>query len=238
MSIHISYSLLAEYLSCQRKPLYRIQFPELFIPNKEMVIGSAVHSALEKHSDDYRSAVNYAINYLDLNSLNDRDNAGFAIKCLDNFFENFSQHLKVTDAIEYKFKIALADGIFLVGKIDRISDKKLFDWKTTRNPPSRLFNDLQFIIYNWAYRRTFGEPPIANYYGALSTGNLVQHVGTEDAEIYVFNEIIPQVIHNIKDNIFPHTGFFTKACYRCPYKDTCLKEYRKNVMDSGAFTSE
>lgn len=223
MAINISYSLLADFLSCQRKPFYRIQFPELGVSNKEMIIGTAVHLAIEKFSHDQDAAVEYMRSYLDLYFITDLDDTNYATICLNNFFSNFKPHLRDNDTIEYKFKIPIADKIFLVGKIDRISDEKLFDWKTSRNPPAKLFNDLQFIIYNWSYKRLFGKPPVASYYGALSTGNLIQHAGTEDAETYVFHEIIPEVIHNIKENIYPHTGVFTKACYRCPYKDTCLK---------------
>lgn len=234
MSINISASLLVDFLSCQRKPMYRIQLPETGIPTKEMFIGSAVHNAIEKSSRGKEAVSSDLTLSLEIRALDQADIA-YADLCLDNFFTHFLPVLTDTDLIETRFKLPLDKNVFVVGRIDRISKDRIFDWKTTRNPPTKLYNDLQFIMYEWAFKRLYNKAPKGSYYGALATGTLIKHNKTEEAESYIFDELVPQVIYNIKNDIYPHTGVFSRSCYRCPYRGVCLSE-SKNVLDSGTFT--
>jgi hypothetical protein len=205
--------------------MFRIQHPELAIQNKEMIIGSAVHYVIEKYWNNDKLATDNLLSYLELNNITNREDINYAIHCTLTFFNNFKQYLNNDDFVEIRFRLPIGGtDAQLVGKIDRISNGNIFDWKTTRNPPKRLLNDLQFIVYNWAYKQKYNKNPVNSYYGSLSNGDLIMHNITGDSESYVFDELIPEVIHSIKQGSYSHTGVFAKSCFRCPYRSSCLKE--------------
>lgn len=232
MSIHISASLIEDYISCNRKVYYRIHRPDISIQNREMVIGDIVHHTLEKHSNDESKAYEVALREISLRVPNDKSALKFTEDCLQTFFHNFVAYLTSDDKIEQRFKIPYEDDVFIVGKMDRISNGCIFDWKTARKPLTDISGSVQFILYNWAYEKIYGREPSGVYYGALTNGSLVKYSRDEIAEKVLFSEIIPQVISSIKSKDYTPNGIFRKACFRCSYSDTCLEEIRTHVMDS------
>lgn len=235
MSINISKSLIEEYLSCNRKVYYRLNRPLKMLPTKEMIMGDIVHRAIEKFWDDREKASEFVKeNFLKYRNMNmDLD---FYLKCVDTFFYKFYPLMSKTDKIETKFKIPIYKDVFIVGRLDRISNKKIFDWKTTRNPPSSVNNDVQFILYDWSYRQMYGHDPHGVYYASLSTGNLIKYKKDSFLEKMLIDKLIPELVSLIRKNNFVPNGIFNRSCYRCQYRETCHKELGKDVLDSSTFT--
>lgn len=238
MSIYLSASMIDDFISCNRKVYYRIHRPDVQIENREMIIGSAVHYTLEKNWDNEEMA-NKQIYAILINKLpNDKSALKHAQDCLQTFFQLFRGYVQKDDKIERRFKINYDDDVYIVGKMDRISGGNLFDWKTTKRPPSQVSNNPQFILYNWAYERLFKSLPTGVYYASLVNGSLIKYRHDESTAKVLFDEIIPDALNAIRRGDYIHNGVFRGACYRCPYAGTCLPELNNNVMDSGTSLKE
>lgn len=238
MAINISASLIEDYLSCNRKVHYRINRPKTVESPKEAVIGDAVHRSLELFWDDRDKALDFVNKVLDEGGIATVSNVAFSTMCIDNFFDNFRDYLTSTDAIEKGFKIQIERDVFVVGKMDRISNNSVFDWKTSRNPPSQISNNVQFVLYNWAYEKLNKRKPTGVYYGALTKGKLIRYRHESFYEDVLINQIIPDIISSIRNKRFSPNGVFRHACFRCQYSSTCLPEISNNELDSRAFAKE
>jgi len=235
VSIYISASLLEDFISCNRKVYYRLSKPERALPSNEMIIGEIVHSAIETYWDNEVFSQGYF--YGEMAKRLPNESLSYGSMCLHNFHEHFQKYLSVGDDVEFRFKIEIHNDIFVVGKMDRISNGKVFDWKTARKPQVNISKSIQFILYNWAYKKLYNIVPSGVYYAALSTGNLVRYTNDESATRTLFNDIIPQAVMAIKNKNFVRNGVFRKACFQCSYREDCLKEFQHG-MDSPAYTKE
>lgn len=237
MAIFISASLISDYITCNRKVFYRVNKPEAAVQNKEMVIGEIVHAAIEKHWDNEVFSQEYL--YGEMTSRLPGESVEYASHCLHNYHGNFQRFLTADDRAEVKFKIPYEKDIFIVGKMDRIANGNIFDWKTARSPVKNISTDPQFILYNWAYRKLYGSSATGVYYAALSTADLVRLKYDASTEDILINEIIPNVVRDMKNKNYLRNGIFRKSCYRCPYSDTCLREIGgKNGMGSRDYSTE
>lgn len=225
MAIFISASMLDDYIACNRRVYYRLNSPESSIQNKEMVVGNIVHKAIELYWNDENLAFRYIFDNVSSILPNDKESLEYSLLCIKNFFSNFSQFLSDNDKIEHRFKIKYSDDVFIVGKMDRITSHKIFDWKTTRKPPKSISNSVQFILYNWAYRKLWGVNPHAVYYGALGNGELIMYRHDKVLEDVLIHELIPEAVKAIKGKNFIRNGIFRKQCFRCQYSSVCLKEF-------------
>lgn len=229
VDIHISYSLLEEFLSCNRKVYYRTHRPEDGVQNKEMIVGEIVHSAIEKHWSDRHLAYSYVTSQMDKRLNGDAESFLYAKKCLMSFFDNFAGYLSSEDKIECKFRIPFEKGVLIVGKMDRVTNDKVFDWKTNKRPPSSINNNMQFMIYAWAYKKMYNKNPSGVYYASLSTGSLIRLSENLQLHNALFDEVIPSLVSAIKTKDFNRNGIFRKSCFRCQYSNTCLKEVKHEL---------
>lgn len=234
MSIFISASLLEDYISCNKKVYFRLNKSEEQVQNKEMIIGEIVHSAIEKYWELWPAATGYVIGEVKNRLNGDRESERFALDCIKTYFLNFRQHLTYQDKIETRFKIPWDKDTYIVGKMDRISNGNIFDWKTSRTPPTNISNNVQFILYDWAYRHMFKVQATGVYYGALTSGSLIRYSENKLASTALLTELIPEVIGAIKNKTYTMNGIFRKACFRCSYSDACLKRGNINELDSTA----
>lgn len=233
MTVYLSSSSIVDFVKCPKKVLYRIKKPFKPLTLKEMVIGEVAHKAIElgwRSKDVAYSVIKDEVRKRDL-SLSDATNLQFFI---DIFFLNFRGRLDDRDLIEYSFKLNLYDDVFLVGKIDRISGGNIFDWKTTARPSKRSDNDIQCMIYDYAYRNIFKEPAKSINVVYLSKGTLVPYMRNSLYESEVFENIIPRMIKTIRNNSYERLGIFNHSCFRCPYKVGCLGG-SQNELDSSEF---
>lgn len=229
MSIHLSASLINDYISCNKKVYYRIQHPELAIPDRYMVIGDIVHHALEGYWDSREKAIEFSFGELYKRIPEDKSALKFTEKCLGTFFDNFIAYVSKDDKIEQRFKIPYEKDIFIVGKMDRISNGSVFDWKTARKPSTDISGDIQFILYDWAYKQIYGKEPSGVYYAALTNGSIIKYKHDNVAKTVLFSEIIPQILDSIRRGDYTANGVFRRSCYGCSYSETCLEELRNRV---------
>ena len=224
MAIFISASMLNDFVHCNRMVYYRINHPELQTQNKEMIIGEVVHSAIEKFWDLNAAGCFYAIEELRKRLPEHAESTDFSLDCLHIYYSNFQKLLTYNDTVEAKFKVQYDKDVFIVGKMDRISDGKVFDWKTTRKPPTNIDKDIQFILYNWAFKEIYNAEPSGVYYASLTNGSLIKYNKNPIVQDFLLGEVVPQLISTIRSKNYIHNGVFKRSCYRCVYSDTCLKE--------------
>lgn len=237
MPINISASLIEDFISCNRKVLFRLHRPEVAVQNREMVIGEVTHSAIEKFWDNNMEMQKYVYAELTKRLNDDFPAIEFASQCLNRFTEHFYPLLTDKDKIEKRFRIPIEKDVFLVGKMDRISNSSVFDWKTSRTVPKSLTYNPQFIVYNWAYEQIYKSPPAGVYFGSLTTGNLIMYKQDAVAEDALFSAVIPHIVAAIRGGDYVPNGIFKGACYRCSYSSTCLKEW-EDGMDSPTSTEK
>lgn len=237
MSIYLSASSITDFVRCSKKVEYRFKkpFPELI--SKGMLLGKIAHYVLETGWKDKDTAnailaeqvKKHRIQQADINSLS------FYV---DMFFLNFRDFLKDDDMIEHQFKIPLYDDVFLVGKMDRISNGTVFDWKTTSKVSKSLSNDIQCIVYDFAYRSLFDKTASGVCIGWLPKGQLIPFVRDELYYREVFSNIVPRMIKTIRSDNFEKTGMFNHSCFWCQYKKGCLGDRKIFSGDANELDSQ
>lgn len=234
MAVYLSASSINDFIKCSQKVLYRIKKTVPEVPSKEMVTGKIVHSALEKGWMDREIAYQIIDTEAKAKDVKKADitNMKFGI---DMYFLNFKHLVGEGDHIEYYFKIPLYDDVFIVGKMDRIHNGNIIDWKSGRTPKS-LSNDIQCIIYDFSYYKLFGKKAASVNIAALATGKLIPYMADDVYKSEVFNHIIPRMIKTIKSESYERLGMFTHGCFRCPYKQGCLGD--RDVVDNSESSQE
>jgi len=200
---------------------YRIKKPFPVVQTKEMILGSAVHSVFEKGWKDRDTALQVMKEEIEKYKMTKADANNLAFYT-DIFFLNFRHMLYDDDQIEYSFKIPLHDNVFLVGKMDRISRGNIFDWKSGGKLPKSLSNDVQCMIYDFAYRSIFEKEPSSVCLVGLGEARLVPFVKNELFYRELFTKIIPRMVKTIKNESYEKLGMFNHSCFRCQYKNGCL----------------
>lgn len=221
MPIHLSASSIADFIRCPQKVMYRIKKTVQEEKSREMTIGTIAHLAIEKGWKDRERAYAVVASEVKRNGLKRADQTNLEFM-MDIFFLNFKDKLGENDLIEHFFKLPLYDDVFIVGKIDRISAGNIFDWKSASKLPGKLNNDVQCIIYDWAFHKEFGREPNGIYVAGLSTGELIPFKKNDFYVSEVFTKIIPRMIRTIRHDEYERLGMFNHSCFRCPWKTGCL----------------
>lgn len=230
MTLFLSASSISDFIQCSQKVKYRFS-KTLQIPTKGMTIGRIAHEAVEKGWNDKTVAYEIVRRLGDANDLSHSDIGNMEF-FMDIFHLNFKSLLTHYDLIEYSFKLPLYDDVFIVGKMDRVSNGNVFDWKTSSRISKRLDNDVQCIIYDYAYNRIFGERAKSINVCSLSKGNLVPYIAKEIYVNEVFDNIIPRMIRTVRNDSFERTGMFNHSCFMCPYKQVCLGKGVERELDN------
>ena len=221
MPVYLSASSIADFIACPQKVLYRLKKTVPEIPNKGMTIGRIVHSAIEKGWNNKERAYSIIHEEVKANNLKKTDNTNMEFM-VDMFFLNFRQRLGDNDLIEFKFKLPLYDDVFIVGKMDRITKGNLLDWKTTSKLPSKLGNDVQCIIYDWAYQKLFDKKANSICVAGLSTGELIPYKEDILCTKELFDNVIPRMIKTVRHETYERLGLYNHSCFMCAYKAGCL----------------
>jgi hypothetical protein len=225
--IFVSASALRDFVICNYRTYFRLFEPGEAVQSKEMLMGSITHKVIEKAWKNLDVALNLGHTLCIKENL-DLPSQQAVEHFIHTFFERFKVMLRDDDAIEKRFKVKLKDDVYLVGVFDRVSKETIIDWKTNANPPKKIDNDIQFIIYDYAYELLYGRRPAGLYLAALKDGSLVKYRESPEHHMALISDVIPNFVETIKKKNFIKTGLFTGACYRCPYKIPCLGE--RNVM--------
>lgn len=233
--IYLSASSIKDFISCERKYWYRRFASDVAESTEAASRGTAVHKTIEKYWNDPDSGFEF------INSFSKREfDLVKAQRNLDSFYTNFRNLLDKDDLIEDKFKIDFSKGVKIIGVFDRVlSTGVIFDWKTNRSLPKNLENDPQFIIYYHAYTKLYGKPPSAVYFASLTAGRLVRFKYNSELFSILYNEIIPDMLKNIKEKKFNPTGLYRyTTCNFCFYRNHChqtLGVEKRNELDSKKF---
>lgn len=224
MPIYISASLLTDYISCNRRAHFRLHHSAESVQSRESFIGTVVHESLEKYSD----FPDLCRKHLTERLPEERDHI-FGMGCIDTFYDKFHVLLGKDDAVEFRFKIPIRNDCYLVGKMDRISGGSVYDWKTERTMPKSINKSIQFSVYWWAYKRLFEAMPRGVYYASLTSGALLLYKPDELFVNSIFGSLVPEVVNSIRAGRYTPTGLFNGSCFRCQYKDICLKEMESEL---------
>lgn len=235
MAIHVSASALNDFVSCRQKTYFRLFEPGEGVQNREMLMGSITHKVLEKKWDNWEKATDFALWLCKQNAL-DKTAENSVLHFVLTYFNHFRIMVTPEDSIEKRFKVKLVDDVYLVGVFDRITRGTVIDWKTNANPPKRIDNNIQFILYDMAYKLIYGKPSEGLYLAALKDGSLVRYSESKEHVDTLTTRIIPEFVETVKKKDFVKDGLFNGACYRCPYKVKCLGG--KDVVDNPNVTEE
>lgn len=221
MAIYLSASSIKDFIKCSQMVLYRVTKPFPVEKSKDMLLGEVMHSVIERGWRDRDTALTILEEQRNLHKLNKTD-MGTLSFYTDIFFLNFRHLLYEEDSVEYQFKIPLHDNVYLVGKMDRISRGNVFDWKTGSKLPKTINNDVQCMIYDFAYREIFKKEPSSVCLAGLADGRLVPFSRNEFMYKELFTKVIPRMIKTMKNDAYERVGMFNHSCYRCQYKSGCL----------------
>ena len=240
--ILLSASSIKDFIACERKYWYRRFASDLAEPSEALIRGKIVHEIIEKYWDDEEAG------FLYLSSL--VDNTFDSVKAhrhLDSFYNNFRNLCGKDDSIEERFKINYinetnekVNDVKIIGMFDRVLPTGvIFDWKTNRSTPKSLDNDPQFLLYYHAYHTLHNKPPASLYFASLTSSRLVRFNFDPYKLDLLLYEIIPNMLRNIREKIFPPSGIFKyNTCSFCPFKEHChkyLKLEKPNELDSTEF---
>jgi CRISPR/Cas system-associated exonuclease Cas4 (RecB family) len=190
-----------------------------------MIAGNIVHKLIELHkigeviSEDKVDKLIGEYKLVDL-SLKKRIES-----CLRVFFRDYESLVSNGDIIEYVFKLPFSTGVNITGRIDRITpDGILIDWKTGGYVPENVDNDIQFILYYWAYSKVYGEQPNKVFYISLLKNKIIEFNYKQYYFDQLFNQVIPGIVKQIKNKEYFREGLYSGACKNCSYMTTCWKD--------------
>ena len=228
--VYVSASSLTDYIVCSYRAYWRIFEPSEGVPSREMLMGTITHKVLEKAWQNIDVALNLAESLCKKEGI-DEIGKNSVYHFIHTFFERFNILVDKNDSVEKRFKVNLYDDVYLVGVFDRVSRGTVIDWKTNANPPKKIDNNVQFIIYDLAYNLLYGKKAEGLYLAALKDGSLVRYTESKQHAETLVQSVIPQFVQDVRNKSFVKSGLFTGACYRCPYKIQCLGTESRNVVD-------
>lgn len=229
--LYLSVSAIKDYLQCPKIYWYRVHKKQAFVPDKYIIRGNIIHSAIEKcdNEDDavlfihtmYRENENYGTTADELE----------AIKMIHNYYTEIESCFSTRDRdyIEKSFKIPWnMYGVNIVGKIDRIDREtnSVYDWKTSiQLPDAYELQDMQFYMYAWAYEALYHEKPKV-YYGHLYSGEILPIDIREDTW-YNYKQLIRDIAYKLdtKEDSEFYPRLFGYKCKKCFYKGVCWSDY-------------
>lgn len=221
--IRISESVIKDYLVCPKRVHYRINMPEESIATNAMALGTAVHTTLEKAWRSSKEALLELEIQLDKNNV--KISREYAYKSIANFFKSFQELVSEDDVIEKYFRIPVGNDIFLTGKLDRVSNGIVIDWKTGATEPEDIERDTQCMFYYTAYKKLYGKEPAGVYLVFLAKNKIISFVPNLTFLNEFENNTIPFVINGIRSNWYPRNGLFSyKACKNCSFQNICYTE--------------
>lgn len=216
--INLSASLIKDFLVCQKRAYFRINYTGQSEQTKEMALGSLVHSVLETSWNDKEKAIKEVSELAKQYNLT--TGLEKAYSCVENYFEVFSGLFSEDDRIEYLFRTPLTSEINLIGKMDRIHNNAIYDYKTSSRDPKDINSDIQFILYYVAYSKIFSKQPSGVFQVSLQTKKLHKFTPQEKNIKNLENEIVPLVVQTIKGGMFETNGY-PRACKHCSFHKIC-----------------
>ncbi len=172
--IHISASNLRDYWACNKRYQYRITSAKSSVATIYMTYGLIVHEGIErmeKFSKPLESILEWSLHEWEKANTVKVGFLGGDIpkppRSFKNMYKSYVEKMKPKFAegnaiVEKMFKLPYDKSrrIYITGKMDRIDDFGVYDWKTGARPPSENdLNDIQFYLYRWAHEKLYDKFP-------------------------------------------------------------------------------
>lgn len=225
MQYFLSASSIKDFIDCSKRYEFRMQKAEESASTPQMEAGSLVHAILEKHWKDSKSH-NMQLALKKANELSlPEDVTDRTMYCINSFHDNFQHLLTPEDDVEVNFKIQLQQGVFLVGRMDRVvkPSNLVLDWKTGQESVTSIDNDIQFLVYYYAFTKLYNRPPSLVSYVSLLHNRMINLNIQNSKYDYFVNDILPGIIEQVKRSNFYRDGILRNKCYRCQFKEVCLR---------------
>lgn len=231
-TLHVlSASKLKTFESCARK--YYYQYIERLLTERHpaAALGSAVHKTIEVVYDQRVDPVITFLNefdrelaknnlVLDLDNQAQRRYKNDGVKMVGDY--DYSARVPIEKELEFllPFPNAAHPMCMIHGYIDQAYEWGFVDLKTNGRKPKQdiLNNDLQFIIYDWAFNEIYNRPAEHMIWHHLRTHeDLAADVsGKLDIAVRIIDSILEKDFTNVYEQ---NIG---EACRFCPFKVPCL----------------
>jgi hypothetical protein len=225
MRYFLSASSMKEFIDCSKKYEHRAQKSDDVEDTPQQKAGILVHNIVEKHWNQTKAHnLHLALKQSEELSLPEEMISRVQYS-VNSFHDNFQHLLTPEDDIEVNFKVLLDTDVYLVGRIDRIIQPAnvVLDWKTAQEDVTSIDNDIQFLVYYYAFTRLYNRPPSLVSYVSLLHNKMINFNIQNSRYNYFAKDIIPGIIKQVREGNFYRDGIFRNKCYRCPYKEMCLK---------------
>ena len=253
--IRLSYSSMKDARACLKRYWYRVKKPKSAIANVHMVFGSIVHTSierLEKKDRELGKLIGWSLHEWERRMASSGrgflDKLPKPPKSFKRMYENYIELIRPRlqtpaeeDGVEKFFKIPLDypnmdTDTYFVGKIDRIDNGNIYDWKTSGKLPDKYdLSDTQFYAYWWAYRELYKENPKDILYGHLNSGN-VYNISMDTLLLDNFGVLLDstaEMLYNAwKHNEFPRDMGY--QCKGCVYRTACYGDLVQEGIEESA----
>jgi len=231
---------IKDFLQCQLKIVFRYDREIPSMKNDHMKIGIAVHTTLEQfvrrmlHKKSFPDASDYDFAIATfMNSATEEglENMSFyedGKRMVTEFIDRFDPSEEVID-VEQRFKLETADGVPIVGAIDKVVKVNddtiaIIDYKTARNAMTMwdLQDDVQLSMYDLAASIMY--PEYKNRLLFLDYVRIDKRVSTyrTDEDRETFNEFLNSMwLQMQKVEETEAKGKINSLCGWCDYKSYC-----------------
>lgn len=227
----LSASKLKTFVGCGRR--YKYQYIERVpvLKHPAAALGTAIHNTIDAVYKEKRDPIKFFVDAFD----EEIRNANILLN-YDEYQKYREDGIKMVGdypyndwmpiATEVEFRLPFPDKhrplCEIHGFIDQTHEWGFADLKSNKQRPKQeeLDNDLQFIIYQWAYEQLRGKPAEKCVWYHLRTQQAINAdvIGKNDVALNVIRELL-QVR---RDNTFTKNRTF--FCRWCPFRDPCYAE--------------
>lgn len=185
-------------------------------------MGSALHKAIEYHYEKPHKGSAQKVFYNYMTRMYDWwHKSGVEFKEYESFGELLKTGKRILETFpwgdytpivqELAFDIPFSDHTRIKGYIDMVEPFNFVDFKSSKKEPDNLHNDMQFILYTWAYYQLYNLWPT---YGTW------HHLRTNTPYFFVVNpKVIEKQIEDLKiiaEKIHADTFEDIQPCAKCP----------------------
>lgn len=222
----LSASKLKTYSMCSKKYWYEYVQKEEKKGSPSMALGTAVHKTIERVYREHIDPVPTFLAALDTeietrqieDDISRQRNDGIKM------VTNYKYDKRVPEEIELKFLLNFPNQAHplcqIVGYIDQVYDWGFVDLKTSSRKPlgGVLDNDIQFIIYDWAFTELFGYEARDKLWHHLRTGEdlYADTTGKLDNAVRIIERIMDSEMTGVYDKTIGDN------CRLCDYRKPCL----------------
>lgn len=237
MTLKLSATSIKDYLACPQRFWYRVKNSKSAKVNKHIIFGRIVHEAIEKITDDQKSlseANEFA--WSEWNNIAENTFARGATRppksfsrMLGNYYYEIRPKLpkKQPNYTEQFFDLPYKSfkDVRIIGKIDKIAGLHVYDWKTGATTPTKYqLHDIQFYLYEWAYKQMYGRAPKV-FYGHLNDAKLIEIPFIDELRHNLFS-LIEKIIEDANKPSVRVPGY---QCNNCFFRELCFSELEVGI---------